>query len=110
MKIKRLLVSYIFVHVFTAPILVSSANAGTDCNDEINQIFDALPLDGKTVKKFSTIELLSNMRNGSSSIGFERWFSFDQCKGSLVIVVDSVCFKQTVYTRGNCEITGVKNY
>jgi len=110
MKTRRILAPFIFASVIATVFPTLSANAKDNCSSEINRVLEGISLEGKTIKKSSIIGVYDNMRGGSRVSGFEGWFSFDQCKGNLVIVVDMACHMRSTYTRGNCEISGLKNY
>lgn len=110
MQIKQTLLAFITAPFLIASSLIPSAKADYECSEEINTIIDDIQLEDKTIKKSFVIKIFDNGRNSSNLSRFEGWYSFEQCKGSLVIRVDRACFKEAVYTTGNCEIKDISNY
>ena len=49
-------------------------------------------------------------RNNPESFGMEAWVSLNSCEGNLVIFMNSAALVRDTYTRGDCQIAGVRRY
>lgn len=43
-------------------------------------------------------------------IGYEAWVDLKQCRGSVVLKLSLQCGIEEAYSRGACDIPGLKNY
>ena len=43
-------------------------------------------------------------------IGVKAWVSLESCKGSVVISMNQRCRIKQTWTRGQCEVPGLRNY
>ena len=49
-------------------------------------------------------------RNNPESFGMEAWVQLNSCEGNLVIFMNSAALVRDTYTRGDCQIAGVRRY
>ncbi len=88
---------------------VIAYNSG-NCKGTIQEIYNNIELKNLTIKSSSFLPIYGGFADSGTIEGFETWYSFNECKGSLVIHVDKSCAFANVYSTGSCKIEGVPSY
>ncbi len=73
---------------------------------------DRLEINRADVKKISyTTQIQSTGKNGDTKErGVDAYVRLHSCRGYLVIDMNKACHVRQVYTRGKCDIRGVKHF
>jgi hypothetical protein len=105
-KISLILAAPILALSFASPAIALNA-----CEPVFAEIFSNLDTSNRTVTKSETLKVFAGSGLSNDSLSeYETWYSFDNCKGNLVISVDKDCGFPRTYTRGTCTIKDVPNY
>jgi len=64
---------------------------------------------GPQIKRIVFDDIVENTRN-AQIVGYEAWVDLKRCRGSVVIRLSLQCEVEEVYSRGNCNVAGLKNY
>ena len=81
-----------------------------NCKGAIKEIYNNIDTKNFSIKNSSFLPIYGGFADSGTIIGFETWYSFNECKGNLVIHVDESCGFANVYSTGSCEIEGVPSY
>lgn len=82
------------------------------CRTETDEHLASLPLNFADIKSVSMITRnveAGNMFTGGK-VGHEAWVRLKSCPGWLVIDLSKHCTPRQSYTRGDCDIEGIKGY
>ncbi len=100
--------------VFTSVLLAGCATykAYNDCDAAVDRRLDRLEINSADIKNISyTTQIQSTGRDGDTKErGVNAWVRLHSCRGYLVIDMDNTCRVRQVYTRGKCDIPGVKHF
>ncbi len=118
MVIKRIftfVILFISTTVYAEPVEESDALFQTNyeaktCIKNIKNKANEMVSDPSTIKKYAFMTGFDGGYQNKAPSGYEGWLSFNNCKGNLVILVDRGCQYRYSYTRGNCQVEGVKKY
>lgn len=80
-----------------------------ECAQKIKDRVAKLVTDHGSIRKYDFVTRTGGYDN-SQPTGYEVWVSFKDCKGNLVVETNASCQLTQSYTRGNCQVPGVKNY
>ncbi|MDA1101507.1 MAG: hypothetical protein O2967_21310 [Proteobacteria bacterium] len=61
------------------------------------------------IEQISFVDVRSDDRS-ARLLGYEAWVKLKRCRGSVVVKVSRQCEIQETYSRGECKMTGLKNY
>ncbi len=78
------------------------------CQPQFDKEIAQLAIPEERIKDAFSVNIYN--RSGSKFQGVERWISFNDCKGNLVIKMDRICRPQGNYTTYECRVPGVRNY
>lgn len=102
------------VLVFTSFLLVGCVTykAYNDCDAAVDRQLDRLEISSADVKNISFMAQIqtTGKEGDTKERGVNAWVRLYSCRGSLVIDMDDMCRVRQVYTRGKCDITGVKHF
>ena len=100
--------------VFTSVLLAGCATykAYNDCDAAVDRRLDRLEISRGDVKKITFMtQIQTTGKNGDTKErGVDAYVRLHSCRGSLVIDMDEMCNVRQVYTRGKCDIPGVKHF
>ncbi|MBE7637278.1 hypothetical protein GUA87_10515 [Sneathiella sp. P13V-1] len=91
----------------SASVLAYSSDS---CKGTIKDIYNNIEIKNLTLKSSSFLPIYGGFGDSGTIMGFETWYSFNECKGNLVVHVDRACGFANVYTTGSCKIEGVPSY
>ncbi len=75
------------------------------CLAEAHSQIPALGISSDRLKSVNTVAVTGGGRDiGPFIVGVEAWLTLDDCRGSVVIVMDNYCRLKDAYTRGNCAL------
>lgn len=87
------------------------ASASAVCRPEVDEHLKSLPLKIDDVKSVHMVSRNAGQtRLTTGKAGHEAWVRLNSCAGWLVIEMSKVCFPRQSFTRGACEIEGVKGF
>lgn len=91
----------------------SDATVRGACRAEIEAALASIGVDGSDVSQITTYVRYSR-RGGEDSAriaGYRTWVRLDRCEtGHVVIDHASFCDVRQMYTRGDCQVEGLRNY
>lgn len=79
------------------------------CAEKIKNHVAKLVSDHASIRKYDFVTRGGSFGT-SQPTGYEGWVSFRNCKGNLVVETNRSCHILQSYTRGNCQVSGVKHY
>jgi len=94
----------------TASHAFASSYRSKECKASIQEIYENIDIGKLTLKSESFLPIYGGFSDSGAIAGFETWYSFNECKGNLVIHVDKSCTFAQVYSTSECEIEGVPHY
>ena len=75
------------------------------CLAEARSQIPALGISSDRLKSVNTVAVIGGGRDiGPFIVGVEAWLTLDDCRGSVVIVMDNFCRLKDAYARGNCAL------
>lgn len=109
--LKKITVGIVLVtaSTFTGQVMASPYNS-KECKASIHEIFDNTEKGNLTLKSESFLPIYGGFGDSGTITGYESWFSFNECRGNLVIHVNKSCTFAQVYTTTECEIEGIPHY
>ncbi|WP_028465660.1 hypothetical protein [Nisaea denitrificans] len=81
------------------------ARQGDEARVLVESIIDDLGVDRARIRSVDVIADHQGGRSPASS--YSGWISFKDCKGNLVIMLGRTLAVQSIYTTGDCEVSGV---
>ena len=82
----------------------------TDCVPTTQAELAELSVDRADVSEISYILRRVTQQENEVFDGYDVWVELYDCSGALVLELDSACFPRQRYTRGGCQIEGVKAF
>ncbi len=61
------------------------------------------------IKRMVFVDIVEDGRS-PRLVGYEAWVDLKQCRGSVVLKMSRQCEVRETYSRGACDISGLKNY
>ncbi|MBO6824683.1 MAG: hypothetical protein JJ879_00665 [Sneathiella sp.] len=107
--LKNITFSLIFCLFGTAAAQATSYNA-KECRATIQEIYENIDIGKLTLKSDSFLPIYGGFGDSGTITGYETWYSFNECKGNLVIHVDKSCTFAQTYSTTECEIEGIPHY
>lgn len=108
---------YLTIPVFViTSVLLSGCGvtykAYNDCDAAVDRRLERLDINRGDVKKITYMsQIQTTGKNGDTKErGVDAYVRLHSCRGSLVIDMDEMCHVRQVYTRGKCDIPGVKHF
>ncbi len=76
------------------------------CLAEARSHVPELDISSDRLKSVNTVAVTGGGRDiGPFVVGVEAWLTLNDCRGSVVIVMDSLCRLKDAYARGNCVLS-----
>ncbi len=99
----------VFIAVIVLAGIVGSQAVQARQSDEaqalVETILDDLGVDRSRIR---SVDVIANRQGGRSpASSYSGWISFKDCKGNLVIMLGRTLAVQSIYTTGDCKVTGV---
>lgn len=98
---------------FTGPIvapLAPAAAASEACQSQVDKALARLEVTTDEIREISIIPRRQSYHSGWVTKGYDAWVRLKNCQGALILDYDFTCRERQVYTRGDCRVTGVKDY
>ncbi|MFC4273288.1 hypothetical protein GQF03_08860 [Sneathiella chungangensis] len=105
---KSLITPALLMAVMTATALLPTAAFADRCEAQFDAVMAQLAIPKERIKDAFSVNVYT--RQGSGLERVERWVSFNDCKGNLVIKTDHICRPMDNYTTYECRVPGVRNY
>ena len=82
----------------------------SDCAPSTQAELAALSIDRADVSKIYYVLRRVTQQENEVFDGYDAWVEFHDCAGALVLELDTVCALRQRYTRGACQIDGVRAF
>ena len=89
---------------------IGAADRPPPCEAQVDQALTDLQIDAAERREITIKPLLQSRRSGEKLVGYEAWVRLNACDGALVVELKPQCQFREAYTRGDCELEGVKSY
>ncbi|MEO9901736.1 MULTISPECIES: hypothetical protein [Alphaproteobacteria] len=100
--------------IFLVTVIASAVTVGSQAvqarqSDEaqalVETIIDDLDVDRSRIR---SVDVIADQQGGRSpASSYSGWISFKDCKGNLVIILGRTLAVQSIYTTGDCKVSGV---
>ena len=90
---------------------VGDGSANAPCRAETDEHLTLLPVDASEIKSIKMVSRNAGAtRLTTGKAGHEAWVRLDSCGGWLVMEMTPQCALRQSFTRGDCEIEGIKGF
>ncbi len=80
------------------------------CGQTVNTELHRLGIGDEQINKVSLIVRKDTVVENSVVVGVHAWVDLKSCEGYLIVDMFPECRVRQVYTRGECQIPGVKSF